>query len=644
MVPRHELHPVQPHVFSTDHTSSDPSSHSSRSDTNDADDERSISSSQTSSMRSLNHDDNAVTGPRQPAYPGEDTRPTSRKELAGFYAYSFAAEVFVVCGLGAFIPITLEELARASSTAVLADDHSQPCRSPRNPLGPEGPSMSLRGFNANKEHGHQCVIQLLGHEVNTASFAMYTFSISVLIQALVVITMSGAADHGRFRKTLLITFAIVGSVVTMLFILVTPTVYLLGSLWAIIGNVCFGASFVTLNSFLPLLVRHYRLETPGDEAGARLLDEYDEQLPNDQTSPNSLMPDGSTDPTEGLLPGEHTAPFSASYAAASANSQLSTKISSYGVGIGYTAAVLVQIISIFILMATHQTLFSLRLVLFFIGGWWLVFTFPAALWLRPRPGPPLSAGKDGKPRSWASYIGYSWVNLGKTVIRARRLKDVMLFLAAWFMISDGIATVSGTAILFAKTTLRMEGSALAFINVIVTLSGIAGAFTWSTVSRMMELKPSQTILICICLFELIPLYGLLGYIPAIQRFGSFGLQQPWEMYPLGAVYGLVLGGLSSYCRSLFGELIPPGSEAAFYALYAITDKGSSIFGPAIVGAITNATGDIRPAFFFLAVLIGLPIPIMCLVNVERGRREAIALARDTTALSHELSNEDATSE
>lgn len=33
-------------------------------------------------------------------YPGEDTRPTSRKELFGFYAYSFAAEVFIVCGIG----------------------------------------------------------------------------------------------------------------------------------------------------------------------------------------------------------------------------------------------------------------------------------------------------------------------------------------------------------------------------------------------------------------------------------------------------------------------------------------------------------------------------------------------------------------
>ena len=206
---------------------------------------------------------------------------------------------------------------------------------------------------------------------------------------------------------------------------------------------------------------------------------------------------------------------------------------------------------------------------------------------------------------------------------------MMLFLAAWFMISDGIATVSGTAILFAKTTLGMNKSALALINVIVTLSGIAGAFTWSTVSRHLRLTPAHTILTCILLFELIPLYGLLGYVPAIQRLGMFGLQQPWEMYPLGAVYGLVLGGLSSYCRSLYGELIPPGSEAAFYALYAITDKGSSVFGPAVVGAITDATGDIRPAFWFLAVLIGLPIPLMWAVDVKRGRRAARDLAKET---------------
>jgi UMF1 family MFS transporter len=85
--------------------------------------------------------------------------------------------------------------------------------------------------------------------------------------------------------------------------------------------------------------------------------------------------------------------------------------------------------------------------------------------------------------------------------------------------------------------------------------------------------------------------------------------------------------------------VPPGFEAAFYSLYAITDKGSSVFGPAIVGAITDATGHIRPAFFFLAVLIAAPFPILLFVDVERGKRDGIALAHELEEV-HESWEED----
>lgn len=238
-----------------------------------------------------------------------------------------------------------------------------------------------------------------------------------------------------------------------------------------------------------------------------------------------------------------------SFATLSQDLELSTKISSYGMGVGYLGAVTLQALSILIVITTGSSTWSLRLVLFVVGLWWLIFTIPAAVCLRPRPGPPLSAVSDaaGK-RTWIGYLLYAWVNLGRTFLRARRLRDVLLFLGAWFMISDAIATVSGTAVLFAKTTLGMSPAALAAINVITTVSGVVGAFSWSKVSRVMGLSPTQTILACIFLFELIPLYGLLGFIPAVRRAGVGGLQQPWEMYPLGAVYGLVLGGLGSYCR------------------------------------------------------------------------------------------------
>jgi UMF1 family MFS transporter len=457
------------------------------------------------------------------------------------------------------------------------------------------------------------VVNILGFEVNTASFAMYTFSISVLIQALLIISMSGAADHGRFRKTFLLWFAFIGSTATMLFLPVVPSVYILGAVLAIIANTCFGASFVLLNSFLPLLVRFHptvRYAASNSDDSTDYDDDIDnlseeERLAQDARYSNRLAHhetifDEVADATTALLPPQRSAPDLTiprvkDRSAPSQELALSTKISSYGIAIGYIAALLVQTLSILVVIAFQSSNFGLRLVLFMIGAWWFVFSIPSALWLRSRPGPPLHLGDNtSNVRTAIAYFMYSWKSLGRTAMHARRLKDVLLFLAAWFLLSDSIATVSGTAVLFAKTTLGMSYAMLALINVIATVCGVLGAFTWSRVAHYLNLTPVQTILACIALFEVIPIYGLLGYLTPIQRLGFLGLQQQWEMYFLGAVYGFVLGGLSSYCRALFGELIPPGFEAAFYALYAITDKGSSVFGPAIVGAITDAYGEIRP--------------------------------------------------
>lgn len=62
----------------------------------EADDERSSSSSESE----MDGDEEATHRRVKAEYPGEDTRLTSKKELAGWYAYGFAAEVFVICGMG----------------------------------------------------------------------------------------------------------------------------------------------------------------------------------------------------------------------------------------------------------------------------------------------------------------------------------------------------------------------------------------------------------------------------------------------------------------------------------------------------------------------------------------------------------------
>lgn len=85
------------------------SKHSIRSYTTssfEADDELSSADEHVSSAISSNSDDDHDYHTRRrrrtsmPAYSGRDARPTSRKELSGWYMYGFAAETYMICGIG----------------------------------------------------------------------------------------------------------------------------------------------------------------------------------------------------------------------------------------------------------------------------------------------------------------------------------------------------------------------------------------------------------------------------------------------------------------------------------------------------------------------------------------------------------------
>jgi UMF1 family MFS transporter len=409
----------------------------------------------------------------------------------------------------------------------------------------------------------------------------------------------------------------------MLFILVTPTIFLAAPFLVITGVTCLGSSFVLLNSFLPLLAVNHPQAQSGNAYELRASSSSGEEP---QSSTSRI---GDTTESEHGLIYDHTMTRQSS---SSRLLKLSTQISAKGIGFGYAAAVLVQALSILLLYLMSKTSVSstlpLRLVLLMVGFLWFGGTFLCGKWLRDWPGPPLSASHSHRNtlRSCLTYVSFAWQSLWKTLKMVSKLPQAMTFLFAWFLLSDAVATVSGTAVLFARTELKMDNVQIALLSITATSSGIAGAFIWPIISRRYALKTNRTIVTCMALMEIIPLYGLMGYIPFVQSWQVGGLQQAWEIYPLALIHGFVMGGLGSYCRSFYSLLIPPGSEAAFFALYAITDKGSSAVGPAIVGLIVDATGTIRPAFLFLAILIALPIPLILMVSAEKGQEDALRMA------------------
>ena len=130
---------------------------------------------------------------RRPRYIDEDTTPTTERELRGWYSYAIAAEVFAVSGTGSFLPVTLEQLAR--ERGFLKSDGVTSC------VRPQAAKSGVRFLLARAEEAVKndaCEVSVFGAKIATSSFALYTSSIAVGIQALVLISISAIADHGVY--------------------------------------------------------------------------------------------------------------------------------------------------------------------------------------------------------------------------------------------------------------------------------------------------------------------------------------------------------------------------------------------------------------------------------------------------------------
>lgn len=112
--------------------------------------------------------------------------------------------------------MTLEQLAR--ERGVLYSDKTTPCIAPAVISNGTSNVSNLLARSIWRRANEQCIVNILGVEITTASFAMYTFSIAVFVQALVLVSFSSIADHDSNRKRLLLAFAFLGSLASMSFL------------------------------------------------------------------------------------------------------------------------------------------------------------------------------------------------------------------------------------------------------------------------------------------------------------------------------------------------------------------------------------------------------------------------------------------
>ncbi|KAJ1957656.1 Autophagy protein 22 [Dispira parvispora] len=292
--------------------------------------------------------------------------------------------------------------------------------------------------------------------------------------------------------------------------------------------------------------------------------------------------------------------------------RVSNTISGHCFAIGYGGALIMLVAGALIVFFCQQTTYSMLIACGLSGIWWLVFTLVPWLWLRRRPGPPLPAGEN--------YLFYSFKQVGSTFLQVRHLSNTFLFLLAWFFLSDGYSTIVSVSILFVKNNLKATNMQLIAAAFIVPFSSIVGNYIFLFIQRRCRMSTRNMIILIGILYIALPVYGILGF------FTPIGLRHIPEIYAVAVYHGLMFGAVQSFCRVLFCELLPPGHENEFFGLYEITDKGSSWIGPLVSAAISDLTGELRHAFYFLLAMLVIPVFILFFIDVEKGKQEAQAFS------------------
>ncbi|KAK9763583.1 Autophagy protein 22 [Basidiobolus ranarum] len=467
----------------------------------------------------------------------------TKEELRGWYGYSFACEPFSVSALGVFIPIILESLAAEAGYEL--DQHT-PCKT------------SIPKYS--------CAIKIGDTFIGTNSFSLYVRALSVAIQALVFVGCGAIADHGRWRKALLLLFAILGSFSGMLFPLVyKPSLWWLAVILSVITSVCFGASYMFYTSYIPTITRYH---------------------------PDVLQVHSQKDEEE----------------IARVTEKVANTISSIGMAWGYFAGVVVLAISAIIVLVLGQSNYSMQIACSFTCFWWFSFTYLPYKWLKSRPGPPLPESE--------SYLLYSWKKVFNTICHISELTQTFRFLLGWIFISDAISTTTSVSILFCKTVLGMGHAELLVAGIIVPLAAGMGNFIWLHIQRTFQLSTKFMIQMLLFMYIILPIYGLLGFI------FPFGIRRQSEAWGVCIYTGILIGAVQSFCRVMYSELLPPGRESEFFSLYQVTDKGSAWIGPLICGAVTDFTQDLRYAFWPIVIILLMPIWVIQGINVQEGKEQA----------------------
>ncbi|CAI5485501.1 unnamed protein product [Closterium sp. Naga37s-1] len=410
---------------------------------------------------------------------------------------------------------------------------------------------------------------------------------------------------------------------TALLFMLTPSLWLLAGLLVIIASIGYGLATVSYNGYLPLLVH---------------------------ASPEVLSAEATADPE----------------AVASTREDVENRYSLIGLAAGCLGDIPITLVAFALTLVSSDESVQMRVATAFCGVCWILFALPTFHFLRARPGPPLplppphsagnheaegaEEGRDGscccsgcsgaccyslgepcggcryscgscysRVQFFFSVVGASWRGMGDTLADAyRHHRNALVFIACYFVYADGFSTIIQVGVIFGQQDLCVPPATLAILATSVSFWAAAGMPVLYLIQRRTKWSNKTMAMIALGGMLPLPLWGLIGYFT-----DSFGLKHTWELFAYVGWFGLCLGPLLSYSRTLYVDLMPSGKEGAFFAIYTISDKGSSSFGPFVVAIIAQVSGTIRPTFVYIFLVMFIPLVVVTIcLDHKQGMEDA----------------------
>jgi UMF1 family MFS transporter len=279
----------------------------------------------------------------------------------------------------------------------------------------------------------------------------------------------------------------------------------------------------------------------------------------------------------------------------SSNDELD-RTSAFGFAFGYLGGGLLFTCNI--LMVLHPEWFGLadgdaavRISFLMVAAWWLVFSLPLLLLVKEPDGTinesALNVVRQGFKRVW------------KTLHAVRQLRNVWLFLVAYWLYIDGVDTVVRMAVDYGLS-LGFDHKSLLIALLITQFTGFPAAIAFGFLGS--RFGPRMGILL-----------GLSLYMVVTVRASLMTSQS--EFFLLAFAIGLAQGGIQALSRSLYARMIPGDRTAEFFGFYNMLGKFAAVIGPVMIGWVGALTNSPRAGILSLLVLFVAGALILLKVQV-----------------------------